>query len=380
MTGCPRCCGRCRRRSCTCTSKARSSPSSSSRSRGATASRSRTRAWLRCAPRTRSPTCRASSTSTTPARACSSRRTTSTTWRWRTSRAPPPTTSCMPRCSSIRRRTPIAALPFATVINGLSRACAQAGAVLRHRRLAHPVLPAASVGGGGIRDAGGGAALSRPVHRRRPRQRRARQSAGEVRARVRALRRAGPASGRARGRGGARPRTFEAALDVLGVERIDHGVRCLEDPALVARLARERVPLTVCPLSNVKLCVFPDLAHHPLKALLDAGLCATVNSDDPAYFGGYVDAQLRGDVRGVAAGPARRLCARAQQLRRRASSARSEARLDRGARRCVRGGLSGCLSGWRCGSRKQWLLVATGIVRHDRIGPKQRALSGPTRS
>jgi adenosine deaminase len=81
----------------------------------------------------------------------------------------------------------------------------------------------------------------------------------------------------------------QAALDVLHAERIDHGVRCLEDPALVARLARDRVPLTVCPLSNVKLCVYPDLAHHPLKTLLDAGICATVNSDDPAYFGGYVD-------------------------------------------------------------------------------------------
>jgi adenosine deaminase len=78
------------------------------------------------------------------------------------------------------------------------------------------------------------------------------------------------------------------ALDVLRVERIDHGVRCVDDPALVQRLARERVPLTVCPLSNVKLRVFPTLAQHNLPALLDAGLCVTVNSDDPAYFGGYV--------------------------------------------------------------------------------------------
>ncbi|MFO1398821.1 MAG: adenosine deaminase [Burkholderiales bacterium] len=84
------------------------------------------------------------------------------------------------------------------------------------------------------------------------------------------------------------PAYIVEALDVLRAERIDHGVRCLEDPALVARLAREQVPLTVCPLSNVKLCVFPDLAHHPLQKLLQAGLCATVNSDDPAYFGGYV--------------------------------------------------------------------------------------------
>ena len=66
-------------------------------------------------------------------------------------------------------------------------------------------------------------------------------------------------------------------------------MRCIEDPSLVQRLAREQVPLTVCPLSNVKLCVFPDLARHPLRALLEAGICATVNSDDPAYFGGYVD-------------------------------------------------------------------------------------------
>lgn len=82
------------------------------------------------------------------------------------------------------------------------------------------------------------------------------------------------------------------ALDVLKAERIDHGVRCLEDPALVARLAAERVPLTVCPLSNLKLCVVNDLADHPMKRLLDAGLCATVNSDDPAYFGGYMNANF----------------------------------------------------------------------------------------
>ncbi len=82
------------------------------------------------------------------------------------------------------------------------------------------------------------------------------------------------------------------ALDVLKAERIDHGVRCLEDAALVKRLAAERVPLTVCPLSNLKLCVVPDLTQHPMKRLLDAGLCATVNSDDPAYFGGYMNANF----------------------------------------------------------------------------------------
>jgi len=85
------------------------------------------------------------------------------------------------------------------------------------------------------------------------------------------------------------PAYVRAALDVLQVERIDHGVRCLEDPTLVTRLANARVPLTVCPLSNLKLCVFPTLAHHNLRQLLDAGLLVTVNSDDPAYFGGYVN-------------------------------------------------------------------------------------------
>lgn len=78
------------------------------------------------------------------------------------------------------------------------------------------------------------------------------------------------------------------ALDVLKVDRIDHGNAAMTDPALVARLAADAVPLTVCPLSNLKLCGVADMKDHPLKRMLDAGLCATVNSDDPAYFGGYV--------------------------------------------------------------------------------------------
>ncbi|MCJ0762201.1 adenosine deaminase [Variovorax sp. CYS-02] len=80
-----------------------------------------------------------------------------------------------------------------------------------------------------------------------------------------------------------------SALDVLKVERIDHGVQSAKDPALMQRLAQDRIPLTVCPLSNLKLCVVPSLAQHNLGALLDAGLVATVNSDDPAYFGGYMN-------------------------------------------------------------------------------------------
>ena len=85
------------------------------------------------------------------------------------------------------------------------------------------------------------------------------------------------------------PAYIWSALDVLRAERIDHGVQAVHDSALVQRLARERVPLTVCPLSNLKLCVFPDLAQHNLPQLLAAGLVATINSDDPAYFGGYMN-------------------------------------------------------------------------------------------
>jgi len=86
------------------------------------------------------------------------------------------------------------------------------------------------------------------------------------------------------------------ALDLLRVSRVDHGVRSLEDPQLVERLRRQRIPLTVCPFSNVKLHVVTDLAHHPLKRMLDAGLVATVNSDDPAYFGGYIADNFAGAV------------------------------------------------------------------------------------
>jgi adenosine deaminase len=89
------------------------------------------------------------------------------------------------------------------------------------------------------------------------------------------------------------PAYVREALDLLQVDRIDHGNRSLEDDALIARLASEGMTLTVCPLSNLKLCVVDDLAAHPLKTMLDAGLAATVNSDDPSYFGGYVNANYQ---------------------------------------------------------------------------------------
>jgi adenosine deaminase len=92
------------------------------------------------------------------------------------------------------------------------------------------------------------------------------------------------------------PEYIWEALDLLGVRRIDHGVRCLEDDRLVARLVAEQVPLTVCPLSNVKLRVFRSLREHNLPQLLERGLLVTINSDDPPYFGGYVEDNFRAIV------------------------------------------------------------------------------------
>ncbi len=86
---------------------------------------------------------------------------------------------------------------------------------------------------------------------------------------------------------------IKGAIDVLGAERIDHGVRCLEDPGLVKRLSADRTPLTVCPLSNVALRVVDDLSSHPLPEMIAAGLLVSINSDDPAYFGGYVGENYR---------------------------------------------------------------------------------------
>jgi len=94
------------------------------------------------------------------------------------------------------------------------------------------------------------------------------------------------------------PAYVHEALDLLGIDRLDHGNRSLEDPALVERLAREQMTLTVCPLSNLKLCVVTDMASHPIDAMLRAGLRATINSDDPAYFGGYVNDNYRAAAAG----------------------------------------------------------------------------------
>jgi adenosine deaminase len=88
------------------------------------------------------------------------------------------------------------------------------------------------------------------------------------------------------------PEYIIQALDLLKVERIDHGNTALQDAALLNRLVEEQIPLTVCPLSNLKLCVVENLEQHPLREMLDLGLCATINSDDPAYFGGYMNANF----------------------------------------------------------------------------------------
>ncbi len=95
------------------------------------------------------------------------------------------------------------------------------------------------------------------------------------------------------------PEYIWQALDDLKVSRIDHGVRCVEDPKLVERLREEQIPLTVCPLSNVKLRVFDSIEDHNLKRMLDLGLCVTMNSDDPAYFGGYMDENFHATQEGL---------------------------------------------------------------------------------
>ena len=105
------------------------------------------------------------------------------------------------------------------------------------------------------------------------------------------------------------PAYVTEALDRLGVERIDHGIRSVEDPSVLARLREEQVPLTVCPLSNVALRCVRGLAEHPLRRMLEAGLAVTVNSDDPAYFGGYLHDNVVAATRalGLTAGERRRL-------------------------------------------------------------------------
>lgn len=101
------------------------------------------------------------------------------------------------------------------------------------------------------------------------------------------------------------PAYISEALDVLGVERIDHGLRCMEDPELVERLVRDRIPLTLCPLSNVRLRAVDLLEDHPLPGMMAAGLLCTVNSDDPAYFGGYVGDTFHAVHEALGLGPER---------------------------------------------------------------------------
>ena len=234
--------------------------------RSATASRCRTRRSRRCAPPTSSPTCSRSSTSTTPAATCCATAPTSTRSRWRTSRARTPTASCTPSCSSIRRPTPRAASRSTVVIGGLRDAMADAHAALRHHVRADPVLPAPPLRGRRARDARGGAAVPRSsssASGSTPASAATRPSKfARVFAKARALGLRAVAHAGEEG-----PAAYiREALDVLRVERIDHGVRCDEDPALVARLAREQVPLTVCPLSNLKLRVVTDLRDAQLRA------------------------------------------------------------------------------------------------------------------
>ena len=240
----------------------------------------------RCAARTSSPTCSRSSTCTTRRWPCCAPKRISPSSRTRTSRARARRASCTPSCSSTRRRTPRAASPFETVIDGLwsavrdserrygvtsklimcflrDHSAESAMATLEQalpygERIVAVGLDSAEVGHPPSK-------FARVFERALAEGWKTVAHAGEE----------GP------------PAYVWEALDLLRVSRVDHGVRSLEDPALVARLRDERIPLTVCPLSNVKLRVFDTLRDHNLGAMLDAGLVATVNSDDPAYFGGY---------------------------------------------------------------------------------------------
>jgi adenine deaminase len=137
------------------------------------------------------------------------------------------------------------------------------------------------------------------------------------------------------------PAYIWSALDVLHAERIDHGVQAVRDPALMTRLARERIPLTVCPLSNVKLCVFDSLARHTLPQLLDAGIVATISSDDPAYFGGYVNQNFRETVAALDFGRAQAVQLAANSFDASfASDAERRADRDRLAEYCARAGVA----------------------------------------
>ncbi len=125
------------------------------------------------------------------------------------------------------------------------------------------------------------------------------------------------------------------ALDILKVKRVDHGVRCTDDPLLMARLATERVPLTVCPLSNTRLRVYEEMADHRILDLLDRGLCVTVNSDDPAYFGGYMTDNFRA--------LATELNASREQLRMLSLNAVEACWLDEAAKTVLRQRILACL-------------------------------------
>ena len=126
------------------------------------------------------------------------------------------------------------------------------------------------------------------------------------------------------------------ALDLLGIDRLDHGNRSLEDAALTERLKREQMTLTVCPLSNLKLCVVPDMEAHPIDAMLRAGLRATINSDDPAYFGGYMNDNYRAVAHGRGLGRDRAGDPGAQLLPRLVPERRGEDRAPRTAGRVSR--------------------------------------------
>lgn len=244
-------------------------------------------AWRRCARPMHSPTCRAFWTSITRVPACCCMSRISTTWRVPIWIVPWPTMWCTRKYSSTRRPIPSGRCDgdrHQRSLSRLPRRSDRAG----HFLLADPELSAPSERESALqtleaalplrdRFIGVGwtaASLGNPPEKFARVFERCKQLG------LRLVAHAGEEGP---------PAYIWGALDVLNVERIDHGVQSEQDALLMQRLVKEQIPLTVCPLSNLKLCVIKDLADHNLPRLLAAGLKVMINSDDPAYFGGYVN-------------------------------------------------------------------------------------------
>ena len=340
----------------------------------ATASRSPTRASRRCARRTPSPTCRASSTSTTPARACCC---TSSDFDGDGDGVLPPRRRRQRRPRRALLRSADAHRARRADRRPSSAACAAPASARRARARRHeradPVLPAPPERGRGARDARRRAAVSRALHRRRPRQQRARPSAGEVRARVRRR----PASSactasRTPARKGRRP-TSRARSTCCTSSASTTACAASRDPALVERLARERRRADRVPaVERQAAASSTELADHNLAELLRAGIKATINSDDPAYFGGYINDNFIATFEALPQlGAADAYALAQQQLRRELRRRRRQARLAVPPRRRVRARLTA-----ERGAMSEELEAAGALVTASAVAGRIEAVRG----